>query len=475
MEIPTLDGGNGRHAVDGTRAAVFRASWARAAARAGVAGFGLLGVVVLALRAGGAEAVGWQRAAVAAGVVALVAVAGAGIFAWRRRPSGEAVRALLDRRQRLGGLLMADGADGSGASAWSGRLAGVQPLRVGWRGGPTLGLLAGAVAFAAAATLVPIPEAAAGPGALNVDRHVEALEEQIELLEEEEILDAEESDAMRAAAAAVAEDAAAEDPAAAWEALDHLAAELAREGAAAQEQAKASAGEAAAAGALAEAMAEASLTAGQMEAAAEALAELADAALDGDLPPGLAGALAEAAAAGLDPDTLKRLQETMRGREAEMKELMEALAEAGLAPPGGGGEGAGRAAGLDTAALKEFLEGLGEGGGEGDAAAVVALVQTPGRGGLGRGRADAELTWRDPASEEGVSFDPQVLPPSELRDPTRSVKLGVSGAAPELADGGASGGGALGGVTSGGGGSAAAVVLPRHRAAVQRYFERTGE
>ena len=163
MSIPTLGGGHGRHAVEATRAAVFRAAWGRLAARVGVVAFGVLGVVVLSMRAGGIEAVRPEWVGVAAGVVAVAVLAGTAVFAWKKRPAAEVIRALLDRRQKLGGLLMADAADGA-AGRWAGRLAGVQPVAVRWRGGPTLGLLAGAAAFAVAATLVPIPEAAAGPG-----------------------------------------------------------------------------------------------------------------------------------------------------------------------------------------------------------------------------------------------------------------------------------------------------------------------
>ena len=164
----------------------------------------------------------------------------------------------------------------------------------------------------------------------------------------------------------------------------------------------------------------------------------------------------------------------MEGREGELAALMEKLAEAGLAQgnPGAGNPGE-AAVGLDTAALKEFLEGLEPGECEGGA--IAAVCRTPGQGGINRGRGDAELTWKDPSSSEGASFDPQVLPPSAVRDPSQSIKLGVSSAAPELSADGGSTGGALGGVTSSGGGSAATVVLPRHRAAVQQYFDRAGE
>lgn len=479
MSLPSLGRNHAEHAVTATRAAAFRASWARAAARAGVVGFGSLGLGVLAVRAGAGQPVPLGWVAAAAGGVGVLALAGAAVYAWRKRPSPEGVRALLDRRRRLGGLLMMG--ESENAASWSGRLAGVEPLALRWRGGPTLGLLAGAAAFAVAATLVPIPEAAAGSGALNVDRHVEALEQQIELLEEEALIEAQEADALQAAAAAVAEDAEARDPASTWEALDHLAAELAREGAAAREESMQASANASAANALtaalAEAMAEANLTPTEAGIAAGALAQLAQAAMraDGGLSPELAEALAEAGALGLDPETLKKLQEQMAGREAELAELMKKLAEAGLAPaPPGAGQGQ-PGVGLDTASLKAFLEGLGENPGEGECAQLAGLCLNPGQGGISRGRGDAEMTWRDPTSEEGVSFDPQVLPPSATRDPSQSIKLGTSTSAPEVAEAGGSLGGGLEGVSTAGGGSAATTVLPRHRAAVQRYFERAGE
>ena len=84
-----------------------------------------------------------------------------------------------------------------------------------------------------------------------------------------------------------------------------------------------------------------------------------------------------------------------------------------------------------------------------------------------------EMTWKDPASQEGASFDPLVLPPSALRDPAQSHRLGVSQTAPQVEhDNTASAGGGLNGVESAGGSAATTTVLPRHRGAVQRYFER---
>ena len=165
-------------------------------------------------------------------------------------------------------------------------------------------------------------------------------------------------------------------------------------------------------------MADSNLSAEQSEAAAAALSELAQAAMDaaGGLPPELAGALADAAAAGLDAETLKQLQEMMEGREGELAALMEKLAEAGLAQgnPGAGNPGE-AAVGLDTAALKEFLEGLEPGECEGGA--IAAVCRTPGQGGINRGRGDAELTWKDPSSSEGAPLTPRCSRPRPSATP----------------------------------------------------------
>ena len=129
---------------------------------------------------------------------------------------------------------------------------------------------------------------------------------------------------------------------------------------------------------------------------------------------------------------------------------------------------------IDPEALKEFLAGEGAPG-TGDGQEMLRLMQglVPGRGGITRGPGHAEMIWKDPASEEGAAFDPQVLPPARARDLADAQKLGVSRTTPQTeADAAGSAGGALTGTASGGGSAAEAVVLPRHRGAVERYFDR---
>jgi hypothetical protein len=111
-----------------------------------------------------------------------------------------------------------------------------------------------------------------------------------------------------------------------------------------------------------------------------------------------------------------------------------------------------------------------------NAALCVSVAQGYGRGGVSRGRGDAPMTWRDPASESGVRFEDQVLPPAGLDALARGRLVGLSADAPKVevmpADGADEG--ALRAAAAGGGGAHAQQVLPRHRAAVEQYFHRDG-
>ncbi|MEE9404853.1 MAG: hypothetical protein V3V20_08165 [Algisphaera sp.] len=467
-------------AVRALRASVFRMAWLRGTVRgAGVYVLGW-GVATLALRAwtdtpdDGTPGT-WIWGSL--GLLGVVILAG-----WRARrhmPDVAAAAAMLDQQHALGGLMMS--APAEGFAAWSGNVAAVQPLAVKWRGGPALLALLGAMGFLAGAVLAPMPAPAPHAASLHVKRQLETLREQVAVLEEEEVIDANKADDLRDTAQRVADDAKADDPVRAWEALDHLARQLEDEGAQAQEAAQQQSIEAAAAATLAQALAASlndpasELSEAQLEAAVDALAQLSAAAMNGELPAMLDAATAEALAAGLDANALAALQDMMQGREAELADLMANLEAAGLnAGQAQGQVGAGEDIALDPDALKTFLEGQSDS--ECDGATLAAACKAgdqAGRGGINRGPGHMEMTWKDPASQEGASFDPLVLPPSALRDPAQSHRLGVSQTAPQVEhDNTASAGGGLNGVESAGGSAATTTVLPRHRGAVQRYFER---
>ncbi|MEL7089148.1 MAG: hypothetical protein AAGL98_12020, partial [Planctomycetota bacterium] len=197
------------------------------------------------------------------------------------------------------------------------------------------------------------------------------------------------------------------------------------------------------------------------------------------LPAGLAEALAQSGldASSLDPEMLRELAEAMGDRQAELQEMLDALAEAGLGV--GVGEGAGSGDGsslaeIDPGELLEWLESTGECDGEGVLKACAGI--RAGRGDIIRGPGHAEMVWQDPSSKEGVEFTPELLPPSRMRELRDARMLGTSRGTPQdLDDAAGSVGGALTHTAADGGSAIDTVVLPRHRGAVQRYFERTGD
>ena len=83
------------------------------------------------------------------------------------------------------------------------------------------------------------------------------------------------------------------------------------------------------------------------------------------------------------------------------------------------------------------------------------------------------MTWTEGTDAEGAKFKEKVLPPASLAALKDSKLVGISTGTPEAGKGGADGGrGALKGATAGPGAAHTHTILPRHRGAVGRYFER---
>lgn len=152
---------------------------------------------------------------------------------------------------------------------------------------------------------------------------------------------------------------------------------------------------------------------------------------------------AQCQAGACDPDKVFRMtgQAAKRGAE-QMKEALDRLEAAGMLTPG-------------------------------QCQAAKAACNKPGRGGISRGRGDAPMTWKDESDQTGAKFQAKTLPPATLEAIRNSQLVGVSTGSPELTEGdGSSTGGALSNAATGGGSAQRQQVLPQHRGAVQRYFDR---
>ena len=420
------------------------------------------------------------------GAVGLVGVlAAAWWIAMRGRPDAAAVRALCDDRSGAGGLMMSE-AEGP-LGGWRDRLPRAVLPAVRWRftnGGPAA--FAAAAVFVAAALLVPGYFVRAKlPPDPTAFADTTRLETQVEVLEEEAVLEEQEADELRNRLDQVREEAKGQDPVKTWEALDHLADQLEQEAQDAAEAAIRETETLTAAEALAEALQQEPqpLSEEQLAGAMGALAEMAEqaAAENAAVDAALSEALKEALESGaLTKEQLEALAEALREGKRDLAEAMQNLAEAKLIEKrmvaqgeaaGEGGEG-GEGSGGDGEGLAEFLAAnMGE---SGDA---KKLAQSWCKGGISRGRGDAELTWTAKASEaEGVDFQPEALPPAELEAMRESRRVGLSAATPERdAEAAAAVAGSLADTASTGGSATRQVVLPRHRKTMERYFDRGSE
>ena len=83
------------------------------------------------------------------------------------------------------------------------------------------------------------------------------------------------------------------------------------------------------------------------------------------------------------------------------------------------------------------------------------------------------MTWTDGSTEQDAAFKEQVLPPASLEALKESLMVGVSADAPLVEESSeTSGAGVLESVTAGSGEAFTHTILPRHKGAVRRYFDR---
>lgn len=430
----------------------------------------LYGTAVLALRGGA----GLSRLDLLWGLVSLpLAVMPAVVLARRRLPSAAAIRAILDRHGRCGGLVMAG--EELALGAWEEGLPELRAPEVRWQARRPLALLGGGLAFAALAFLVPQGLANLGPARLDVEREAAQLARKLEVLEKEKVLDRKRSQELQEQLEKVRQDARAGDPVRTLEALDHLhdlASKAARDAAEAAARKNEDLGRS-------ETLTEAVSRAGSRldnEARTEAMKQLsalaAKAAEEGEL-----------LESGLDPATLKALEAGQLSPE-QLQDLLEALKECKGKTTGKVGRLV-KARVLDPSEL-EKCEKAGECSCEGLAAFLkengckaglcegLALCEVPGKGGITRGPGPARLTFGDESNPDGATFKEEQLPPAAMQTLKDARLAGVSVGDPRKNGErpGAASSGALAGAASGGGSASTQVVLPRHRGAVERYFAR---
>ena len=429
----------------------------------------LYGTAVLALRG----AVGMDRLTLVWGLASLpLALAPAVVLALRRMPSTRALRAVIDRHSRCGGLLMAG--EEQPLDGWQSSLPTLRLPPIRYRGGSAWGLFAGGLAFVALGFLVPQGFANLTGPRLDVDREVDKLTHQVEVLKEEKVIGEERAEMLTEKLSQLRSEASGKDPVKTLESLDHVQ-EVASK--AAQDAAEAATRKSERLGrgqTMAEAMEK---LAGKMEPAqlAEAMQEMAalvkKAATEKEMMEmGLDAETMDALKKGsLTPEQMKKLAEALKLGKKELKEMVGKLVKAKLLDADALAK-CDKAGKCDCEGLAAYLK---ENGAKSDLTDALEVTEK-GNGDTSRGPGPAKLTFGDETTEDGFKFKEEELPPATLKAMRESQLSGISAGSPNIGKEKptAGGSGALSGAKSGGGSASSQVVLPRHRGAVERYFDR---
>ena len=421
------------------------------------------GTVVIVIRA----AIGMSHLPLLIGGIGLILAIGcAVVLALRQIPTRTVLRAVLDKHSAAGGLMMA--AETVELGNWRKQMPSIRLPRLHWHGSGSWGRFVGALLFVCISFLIPqrfVEISKANP--LDIREEVNQLAEGIDVLKEEEIIEAVEAEMLEEKLDQLQAEASGEDPVKTWETLDHLTDTLSQESADAAQEALSETEHLTQAETLSEGLINEGL---EMDAALlsesmSALSGLVQEAMEENAL--LAAQLPDLKgdASSLTLEQLKEISAALRFTKSEIYDRLVKLHEVNL---------------IDLETLK-MCEKLGECDSEGLAAFLaenadsMSIVECIGGWcrGVGRGPGHAPMTWNDSATEEGAKFKAESLPLSDIASLEDSELVGLSAAAPSVKTSSVpleSGG--LSGATAGGGSSVSQTVLPRHKGAVKRYFER---
>ena len=411
------------------------------------------------------------------------------IRASRRTPSKRQLTIWLDATTDCGGFLSASLE--TDCSAWADRIEmpPAPELNMAFPA-PHVAALLTAALFFAASLFIDLGQAfQAGPATLDVHEEQQELESKLEILEQEPLVPQDEIEAARETLEELVENSSSANPARTFEgieALRNLADSLAAEAGRSLEHSidnfdKLSQ--------TASALSQMSPDVPGRSKALEQFKQLAEQ-LAGD-DAALAEFLKQSGdnlAGSMTPEQLQSLAEQLANGSQDLKDRLEQLAQARRDQmqqqsgqgngqsngengqgQGGGQTGFGNDSDLDEEALQQWLEENAPGASELSNAAGQDANGTPGSGGITRGRADALLMYSGQTEDVGDERQNMVL---ENHEPGQSVTISQFATDPgdETAER------AKAGSLSGTGQAAEHAetrILPSHRGAVRRYFNRS--
>jgi hypothetical protein len=400
------------------------------------------------------------------------------LYAVLKAPSKKTLKSLFDTKNKCGGLLIAS--EEVNLGFWESRISNLSRPKIRWKNRKMPGLFILAVIFVVAGFLVPqkyVQIVSARP--MKIGEDLDKLTEQVDTLKNEDIIQEKTAEELKQALEEVKNTATGNDPVKTWETLDHIQQNLKKQAQDAASQALSQTENLAKAEALSQALSESGAELSS-KVSAEAMSELSA------MVKSLAGEN-EKLKESLEPNTLKAC-ELGKLESSQLNELKTALqlskqnissslskmCQAGMIDVNTLNMCQALAQ-CDANSLKECMAK------DANAMSVSQMLSqacamsgsNPGRGGVDRGRADAAMTWKEESSEQGAKFTEKVLPPASLNALKDSITVNVSVSAPVVEKNAQSTAtNALGSAASGMGQSFTQKILPKHRGAVKRYFER---
>ncbi len=351
---------------------------------------------------------------------------------------------------------------------WHSRIPSILEPRVRWRANRAVALALASALFVSVSFLIPSRPGLAADRPLDIAKEIGELATDIDLLKKEDIIDSTQVESLETKLDSISAEARSEDPAKTWEALDHLQNTVAKTAEEAAEKMARDNERLAEAEALSETLAQGG-SAIDSKLMSEAMKELqsqmeAAAGSDRGAPTIPNDLLKDLKSGTLSKEQLRQLAGALKQNKAEISKRLGKLRDSGMIDLKTLKQ-CEKAGQCDSTGLAEFLK-------ENAANMTVPeMMNSWGRGGVDRGRGDAPMTWGDRSSERGAKFKEQVLP-SSLAGLKDSELIGRSTGAPGVEKSSRQQVGALKGAAVGGGSAFTQTVLPRHRRAVNRYFER---
>ena len=408
------------------------------------------------------------------GVGLILAIACAVLLALRQIPTRTTIRASLDKYSGAGGLMMA--AETVELGNWREQMPAMRLPRLRWRSGVAWARFAGAVLFVCSSFLIPerfVEISKAEP--LDIREEVKQLAKGIDVLKEEDIIAPIEAETLEEKLNQLQTEASGEDPVKTWEALDHLSDTLMQESAEAAQEAVSETERLTEAETLSEGLIN---EGSEMDAEllAESMATLSGLVQEAAQENALLAAQLPDLKGNADSLTLEQLKAISTALRLSKSDINDRLAELyalnlidletlKAAERLGQCDSAGLAAFLaENADSKSVIQSIG--------GWCRGVGRSPGDTPV-RGPGNAPMTWTDGTPEEGAKFKTETLPLSDIASLEDSEIVGLSVGAPSAETSNRPPqSGALSGATAGGGSSVSQTILPRHKGAVKRYFER---